>query len=263
MNLVTIVCIALGALDCPDAPVGQTNEPDPRPHLYVIGDSTASNYPDSRHPLTGWGEALQEIFQEDRLCVVNAARSGRSSKSFYDEGAWNPVRDKLRKGDYVFIQFGHNDSKKADPKRYTEPEAGYQEYLQQYIGETRARGAVPVLVTSIYRNAWEPDGRVENTHGGYPDAMRALARREDVPLLDLHAMTGKHLQALGPDKSGRLFLHCKAGEFPAYPEGKTDNTHLCEAGAREICRMVAKRLATLDLGLKTYLKPDAEKVDSP
>ncbi len=258
-----LLSVALSVLGCQSIPVDSGNEPAYRPCLYVIGDSTVASYPPERYPLTGWGQVLPELFDRDHIDIVNAARSGRSSKSFCEEGAWDPIRDQLRKGDYVFIQFGHNDSKKADLARYTEPYTSYQRHLLQYVVETRDRGAVPVLVTPIYRNAWEPNGRVKDTHGAYPPAMRTLAHRENVPLLDLHARTKERFQALGPERTRKLFLNCKKGVYPAYPDGKTDNTHPCEAGAREICRMIAAGLATLDLGLNTFLKADAAALHSP
>jgi lysophospholipase L1-like esterase len=245
---------ALSALGCQGISVAKVNAPAHKPHLYAIGDSTVASFPADRYPLMGWGQVLQDIFNERELRVVNAARSGRSSRSFYEEGLWEPICNRLQRGDYVFIQFGHNDSKKADPTRYTDPETSFRRYLQKYVAEARARSALPVLVTPIHRNAWEPNGRLKDTHGAYPAAMRALAHEDDVPLLDLHAITGRHFQAIGPEKTSLLFLHCEEGEFPAYPEGKRDNTHLSETGAREICRIIAKWISGSDLGIATYLE---------
>ncbi len=249
--------LALGVLGCQSIPAKEAAAPVCRPHLYVIGDSTVADYPVERYPLTGWGQKLPELFCGARIAVVNAARSGRSSRSFYEEGSWEPIRNQLRRGDYVFIQFGHNDSKKADPARHTEPGASYQDYLHRYVGAARARGAVPVLVTPVCRNVWESNGRLKDTHGDYPGAMRDLALRENVPLLDLHAMTQARFQTLGPEKASRLFMNCNPGEFPAYPDGRADNTHLCERGAREICRMIAAWIVKSGLGLEMYLKPVA------
>ena len=148
--------------------------------------------------------------------------------------------------------------RRLTPRAYTEPETSFRHYLEEYVVETRARGAVPVLVTPIQRNAWGPNERLEDTHGAYPPAVRALAHEEDVLLLDLHAMTERRFETLGPGRTDLLFLHCREGEYPAYPEGKLDNTHLCEAGAREICRMIAKWVAKSDAGLRKYLREDTD-----
>lgn len=220
--------------------------------LYVIGDSTAAAYPPERFPLHGWAQVLQEHFDSERLSVEDRAISGRSSKSFFDEGSWTPIREALRPGDWVFIQFAHNDEKKDDPNRFTDPATTFPEHLRRYVEETRAAGARPVLLTPINRNRWASSRVMEDTHGDYPDATRKLAKEMGVPLIDLHTLTRKRFTRLGPERSAKLFLNLAPGEHPNYPEGKEDNTHLQESGAREVSALAVKGIKRLPL--RAYLK---------
>lgn len=228
------------------------------PTLYVIGDSTAAAYPPERFPLHGWAQVLQEHFDPQRLRVEDRAKGGRSSKSYYDEGSWAPIREALRPGDWVFIQFGHNDQKKDDPNRFTDPATTFPEHLARYVEETRAAGARPVLMTSINRNRWGRENELLDTHGDYPSATRKLAREMNVPLIDMHKLTRKRFTRLGPERSTKLFLNLDPGEHPNYPEGKEDNTHLRDTGAREVCDLAVKgikRHLPLRHRLKHYRAP--------
>lgn len=222
--------------------------------LYIIGDSTAAAYPEERFPLHGWAQVLQEHFDAERLRVEDRAKGGRSSKSFYEEGSWTPIREALQPGDWVFIQFAHNDQKKDDSNRFTDPATTFPEHLRRYVEETRAAGARPVLLTPINRNRWISLTRMGDTHGDYPDATRRLALEMGVPLIDLHKLTRKRFTRLGPDETTKLFLNLAPGEHPNYPEGKEDNTHLQETGAREVSALAVKGIKRLRLPLRTYLK---------
>ncbi len=221
--------------------------------LYVIGDSTAAPYTPDRYPLTGWAQTLQDHFDRGKVVVADKAKSGRSSKSFLEEGSWAPVRDALKKGDYVFIQFGHNDSKQ-EPERRTEPGTTYKQFLKIYVDDSRARGAFPVIVTPINRNAWADDRTLAEFHGAYPQAAREAARELQVPLIDLNALTKSLMESWGPDKSKGLFMRLEKGEFPNFPDGATDNTHLQEKGAREICRLVAADIKARQLPLAAFVR---------
>ncbi|HQM50882.1 MAG TPA: GDSL-type esterase/lipase family protein [Candidatus Hydrogenedentes bacterium] len=225
------------------------------PRLYVIGDSTAASYPPERYPLTGWGQVLQEFFDPEVIQVENRARSGRSAKSFMEEGAWARVVDELSRGDYVLIQFGHNDSKVHDPARYTDPDTTYRGYLITYIQETREKGAIPIVLTSINRNAWTGETVMEDTLGGYPETARDVAREMDVPLIDLHALTRGLFESLGREKTSALFMNLKKGAFPNYPEGYADNTHLQERGARVVAQLAAEAIARWKPSLREALSP--------
>ncbi|MCF6286973.1 MAG: rhamnogalacturonan acetylesterase [Candidatus Hydrogenedentes bacterium] len=235
-------------------PVSAADDANRLPTLYVIGDSTAAAYSMSRYPLFGWAQVLQHYFDASKLRVADRAISGRSSKSFYDAGSWTPIRELLQPGDYVFIQFGHNDQKKDDPKRYTEPTTTYTEYLKRYVDETRSAGATPILLTPINRNSWETPKKLRDSLGGYPDAVRKLAKSERVPLIDLHKRTARLYRKLGQERTTRLFIYLPPGLYPAYPDGRPDNTHLQERGAYTISGLAIKAIRRQRIPLRRYLK---------
>ena len=197
------------------------------PTVYVIGDSTASVYASNLYPRMGWAQPLQDYFAPACVTVQDKALSGRSSKSFYDEGDWTPIRNALRKGDYVLIQFGHNDEKSDQPTLYTDPFTTYEQYLSHYIDDTQAKGATPILITSINRNDWSGT-TLQDTHGNYPVAMRQLAQAREISLVDATALTKTYFERIGQTATTLLFMDLAAGQFPNYPSGNTDNTHLQE-----------------------------------
>ncbi|MFL1012463.1 GDSL-type esterase/lipase family protein [Flavisericum labens] len=217
------------------------------PTLFLIGDSTCSDYNASVFPRTGWGTTIGEYFDNGGINFDNRAKSGRSSKSFYDEGSWTPVINDIQSGDFLIIQFGHNDEKTSDPVRYTDPYTTYQEYLKKYIDEARAKGAYPILATSIYRNYWNGDGAtMKDSHGDYPPAMRTLATEEDVPLVDAHVLSKTLFESLGKTYTTyEVFMNLEVGEFPNYPSGNSDNTHLQENGAYKMSEVIANDLSEL------------------
>lgn len=214
--------------------------------LFVIGDSTASYYSSGSYPRTGWAQVLQPFFNEDSVKVVDKALSGRSSKSFYtDPAGWPVVKPQLNSGDYLFIQFGHNDAK-SDEERHTDPYTTYKEYLTKYITEARAAGAIPLLLTPINRNGWR-GAEVTDSHGEYDDAMRELAVEVNVPLIDLTIATKQMMEDLGQSfTTNNLFMNLPAQVYPTYPDGSSDNTHLQERGAFEICKLVMQGLEAND-----------------
>lgn len=223
---------------------------------YLIGDSTVSLYTSTYYPRMGWGQVFQNYFQST-LVVSDKARSGRSSKSFYDEGAWTPIKTALKSGDYVFIQFGHNDEK-TDVALHTDPYTTYQQYLSIYIDDARAKGAIPILVTPVERNSWS-NGTIKPTHGNYPDAMRKLASTKSVPLIDLTAgSTAKYISLGQTYTTWNVFMNLKAGQYPNYPNGNSDNTHFQENGANIIARLVVGVIRSSSNAqlqkLATYLK---------
>ncbi|BFP54482.1 rhamnogalacturonan acetylesterase [Streptomyces sp. CMC78] len=214
----------------------------PRPRtLHIAGDSTAATKSADAAPETGWGMALP-FFLARHLRVANHAVNGRSSKSFIDEGRLAALLGGVRPGDLLLIQFGHNDEKTEDPARGTDPATTYRAYLREYVRGARARRARPVLLTSVERRRFGPDGTARPTHGEYPAAMRALAAEEGVPLLDIQALSLARWQRLGPDGTLPLFLWLKPGESPNHPDGAQDNTHFRPPGAVETARMTARAL---------------------
>ncbi|MFI5801837.1 rhamnogalacturonan acetylesterase [Streptomyces sp. NPDC051561] len=215
--------------------------PRRRPALHLVGDSTAARKSPTAAPETGWGMALP-FFLHPHLAVVNHAVNGRSSKSFLDEGRLAAVLPLLRPGDLLLVQFGHNDSKAADPTRYTEPWTTYRHYLRQYLDGARTRGARPVLLTSVERRKFDAAGNAVPTHGDYPAAVRALAAEAPVPLVDVQATSLTRWQAVGAEPLKSYFNWLEPGEHPNYPDGAKDNTHFRPRGAIEVARMVATGL---------------------
>ncbi|MFD3000689.1 rhamnogalacturonan acetylesterase [Pontibacter toksunensis] len=211
--------------------------------IFLIGDSTVADKPYSKgNPEKGWGQVFPLYLQEG-VKVENHAVNGRSTKSFRDEGRWDKVLQKLKKGDYVIIEFGHNDQKNQDPSRYAAPETDFRQNLERYISETRAKGAIPVLATPIVRRKFE-NGSLVDTHGKYPEVVRAVAAKQNVPLLDLEKRTRELLSRYGEEKSKALFLHLEPNEYESLPEGRSDDTHLSAYGAFRVSDLVAEEMQT-------------------
>jgi len=231
-------------------------QPSGKITVYTIGDSTMANKDTANcNPERGWAQGLQEFFDADRVVVENHAVNGRSSKSFFDEGRWKPIVDKLKPGDYVFIQFGHNDEKSEDPKRYTDPKGSYRDFLTMYVNETRAKGANPVLMTSIARRKYTPGSPLPvDTHGEYTMAVRELATQLDVPVIDMAERTGRMLLSIGPEEAKRLYMWLEPGQSPRYPDGLQDDTHLNEFGAFRFAQLAVGGMRELRLPLSRYLK---------
>jgi lysophospholipase L1-like esterase len=223
------------------------------PTVYVVGDSTASIYTSDLYPRMGWAQPLQDFFAAACATIADKALSGRSSKSFYDEGNWKPIQSALRAGDYVLVQFGHNDEKTDDAARGTDPFTTFQKYLSIYIDETQAKGATPILLTPINRNGWSGT-TLKDSHGDYPVAMRQLAQTKKISLVDMTALTKTYFERIGETATTALFMDLAAGAFPNYPSGNTDNTHLQEKGARTIAQMVLADLYRQALAPGTLAK---------
>ncbi len=223
-------------------------------NIHMIGDSTMANKDTLGSPERGWGMALPGFFDPARVVIENHAVNGRSTKSFIDEGRWDAVVAKLRPGDYVFIQFGHNDEKTEDPARYAPPYGAYTYNLTRFVRETRAAGAWPVLMTPIVRRHFDENGVLVPSHGDYPDAVRRLATRLDVPLVDLEAASHELVQSLGDSASRELFMHLEPGAYPKFPEGRRDDTHLQWPGAVAIARLAVDGIVKAGLPLAGYLK---------
>lgn len=210
--------------------------------LYLIGDSTMADKPDPEHnPERGWGQALPQLLGR-QVAVYNHAVNGRSSKSYLDEGRWAKVRTGLRRGDFVVIQFGHNDEKVEDSTRYAAADVAYKENLARFVRETRSAGATPILLTPIVRRNWNASGTLVDTHGKYPDAVRELAKAERVLLIDAERLTADLLNRYGAEKSKLLFVWTTAGQFTTFPAARSDNTHLSPRGAREVAELIARQL---------------------
>ncbi len=210
--------------------------------VHILGDSTVEN---GSAPFFGWGGQLA-MFLPGGFCVYNRAVSGRSTKSFLDEGRFAPVERAMRPGDLLLVQFGHNDEK-PDEARRTDPDTTYPGNLLRFVSAARGKGALPVLITPVARRHFQPDGSLPYTHGAYPDAVRALAVREGVPLIDLKRITRQWLLALGPREAAAYFVQLSPGEHPDHPDGLCDLTHYNLRGARAVAEMVAGEMRRLGL----------------
>lgn len=224
--------------------------------VYLIGDSTISVKNVKAYPETGWGMPFQYFFDAS-VTVDNRAKNGRSTSTFLAEGLWQPVVNQLQAGDYVFIQFGHNDEVKTK-KSYT-TEAQFQANLKRYVLESRQKKAIPVLLTPVARRAFDESGKILSTHELYSSLVRQVAGELQVPLIDLDRKSQALLQELGPETSKLLFLQLAPGEHPNYPAGKDDNTHFSELGARKMAQLVLADIRALNLELANRIVQPAGK----
>jgi lysophospholipase L1-like esterase len=213
---------------------------------WLIGDSTMSSKETNAYPETGWGMPFA-YFWDSTVKVDNRAKNGRSTSSFIKEGLWKPVVEQMQEGDYVFIQFGHNDEVPTK-KTYT-TEADFKANLEKYVDDTRSKKANPVLLTPVARRKFDSTGKVVGTHDVYAQIVRDVAKERNVPLIDLDKKSQELLQSFGVENSKLLFNQLKPGEHPNYPEGKEDNTHFNELGARLIAEIVLKEIQSLHLDL--------------
>ena len=201
--------------------------------IHLMGDSTmAEKDLTGGNPERGWGMMFQN-FLDDSFQVVNYAQNGRSTKSFIDRGLWDKVYNALQPGDYVFIQFGHNDAKADDPERFAPAFGAYQDNLRTFIRGARAKGATPVLLTPLARR-WFKNGQLDrNCHTDYPAAMKQVAQEEGVTLLDITTKSLDWLESLGDEPSKAYFM---------ISTGKDDNTHTIARGARKVTELVCEAL---------------------
>ena len=218
--------------------------------IYIIGDSTAANKQPKAYPETGWGMELQFFFNSE-IVVDNRALNGRSTKSFKAEKQWQPILEKLAPGDYVLIEFGHNDEKIEKPGIGTSL-AEFKTNLINYVNETRSKKAVPVLLTPISRRSFKNRVLVDS-HGDYPKVTRKVADSLKVPLIDMLVKTENLLTKLGDLPSIKLFNYVDSGNVN-YPTGKKDDTHLSPEGAKQIAALVVDGIKERKLGIAKKLK---------
>ena len=244
-------------------------EGEKRITVFMIGDSTMANKSiTGGKPERGWGHVLGGFFTED-IIVDNHAVNGRSSKSFIDEGRWDKVLSRIKPGDYVVIQFGHNDEKpKAD--RHTDPGTTFDANLERFVNESRERGATPILMNAIVRRNFlapcdQPghivasDNQVEgdtlyDTHGAYLDSPRNVAKKLNVPFVDANKITHELVQGLGREESKKLYMWVEPNTVPAVPKGSVDNTHLNIYGARVVAGLLVDAMAEVVPALAPYVR---------
>jgi lysophospholipase L1-like esterase len=219
--------------------------------IWLCGDSTIAIKQTTTYPETGWGMPFVH-FWDSTIQVHNLAKNGRSTKTFINEGLWQQVLDGASEGDYVFIQFGHNDESKEKVERYTNPE-DFKANLSKFINEARALKAIPILFSPVSRRKFNDSGIVQETHKVYSKLVKEVADSEAVLFIDLDTKSRALYQEFGKDNSTLLFLQLKAGEHPNYPVGKIDNTHFSELGARLIAQLVLKEIKALNTDLNDHI----------
>ncbi len=243
--------LTLDIPSCASLVTNVTVDPVRVPTLYLVGDSTVTDV--SQGPGASWGQMLPRFFQPD-IAVANHARSGASLKSFLTELRLDKVLSTLAPGDWLMIQFGHNDQKQQWPQTYVEADTTYRAWLHVYIAEARRRGAIPVLITSPERRNFDPNGKIVDSLEGYPDAVRTVAREDSVALIDLNAMSKAFYQALGPERAPLAFR-----------DDGHDKTHHSDYGAYELARMVVTGIRAADPALigdlARHLASDANSFD--
>ena len=225
--------------------------------VYLIGDSTMADKPLADNPERGWGQMFPMFFN-DNVIIENHARNGRSTKSFIDEGRWKTVFDKLQQGNYVFIQFAHNDEKEKDSTRYAAPHTTFKNNLIKFVKESREKGAIPVLITPVNRRKFDEHKNLIDTHKDYPAVVREIAQQENTTLIDLTKKSEVLFNKLGREGTKKIFLWVPPNKYKALPEGKEDNTHFNQNGATQIAKLVVDGIKESDLILKKYIKENPE-----
>jgi lysophospholipase L1-like esterase len=225
------------------------------PTIYLAGDSTVVDQ--DNEPWAAWGQILPRFFN-DKVAVANHAESGETIGSFVGEHRFDKIMSTIRRGDYLFMQFAHNDQK---PGQGFVSLPQYQDLLRRYIALARNKGARPVLVTSMNRRSFDPDGRIRQTLGGYPDAMRQVAREQNIPLVDLNAMSKTLFEAMGPEGTLHAFVHYPANTFPQQQVELKDDTHFNSYGALELAKCVVESIRELQLPIAKDILHDVPRFD--
>ncbi|MGA2568930.1 MAG: rhamnogalacturonan acetylesterase [Terracidiphilus sp.] len=228
-------------------------EPIEEPTIYLAGDSTVVDQ--DVEPWAAWGQMLPRFFRPG-VVIANHAESGETTRSFVNEQRLAKIMSSIRPGDYLFIQFAHNDQK---PNAVSLED--YKNLLVDYIAQARAEGATPVLVTSVNRRTFNAQGQIVNSLAGYPAAMREVAAHEHAALIDLNAMSKTLFEAMGPDGSLKAFVHYPANAFPNQAEPISDDTHFNGYGAYELARCVVRGIRQARLPLRKFLVKDVPGFD--
>lgn len=227
---------------------------EPKIRIFIAGDSTAQSYKEEKDGLIkGWGQMLDKYFTDD-VQVVNHAMGGRSTKTFISEGRWDRLLSEVKVGDYVFIQFGHNDAS-TRPERHVSYE-DYEKNLQRFIHDVRSKDAYPILLTSVVMRTFKDGNLVDDRLKGYPVITRKVAKEQAVPLIDINLKTRDFITMLGDSASIPYYRWVEAGVDHAKPDGLKDDTHMMDKGATTVASFVAEGIRELNLyGLSKYLKP--------
>ena len=238
--LLCAVLLAMGARAAGAAPV-----------VYLAGDSTVMSYASGNYPQQGWGGRLSDAFTSG-VTFSNHAIGGRSSKSFVDEGRLAAILRVIKPGDYLFVQFGHNDDY-SDVRLHTDPFTSYKTYLAMFIDLPRQYGAIPVLLSPMGRRRYDSSGRFLNDFVNRSAAMKELAREKSVPLIDLNAKSIAFYNSIGVAATTDVFLWLAAGQYPRFPNGVNDGTHFQEYGAGQLARLVMQGIVENRLGIASLI----------
>jgi lysophospholipase L1-like esterase len=262
-NLVTLLLLVAFTSSCSSTRTSVPRDDKKITRVYIASDSTAADYSDEpdyqakRFPQVGWGQMLPALVKAESIAsfqfvpagnsidIARKAKGGRSARSFFEEGRWREIVDALQPGDLVLIQFGHNDQSKEKFDRYTSID-GYKEYLRLYVDQVREKRARPVLLTSVNRNYPWVDGKLQNCHFDYPQAVKEVANEKKVDLIDLQQLSIDLFTAKGEAfVTGHYFMNLPAGKFSAYPSGQKDNTHFQTEGGIAVAQLVLRALQKL------------------
>jgi len=226
------------------------------PTVFLAGNSTVVDQ--DNEPWCGWGQMLPR-FMKPEIAIANYAESGEAGNSFISAKRFAKILTKMEEGDYLMIEFGHNDQKQKGENRG--PFTSYKESLKYMIDETRKKGGTPILITPMHRRRFDENNKIINTLEEYPEAMRQLAREEGVMLVDLNNMSRILYEAWGPEESKKAFVHYPAGTFPGQTDALEDNTHFNAYGGYQLCKCVLKGLIDNDSPLKEYITEDWDWFD--
>ena len=229
-------------------------EPADVPTIYLCGNSTVVDQ--NNEPWASWGQMITRWFGPD-VAISNHAESGLTARTFIGAFRLDKILSTLKTGDYVFVEFGHNDEKEHRPGDGAWYHYQYQ--LKIFIDQVRAKGAEIVFLTPTQRRQFNPDGKsIRNTHGDFPAAMRMVAEKENVPLIELNGMTTQLYLAFGPEESKKLLCHYPMGTFPGQEKALADDTHFNQFGAYEVAKCVVMGMKKLNLPIVKYLRPEWE-----
>lgn len=224
--------------------------------IFIAGDSTASIKLENKRPETGWGEMIHFYLSED-VKIINKAQNGRSTKSFLMEERLLEIEPLFKKGDYLFIQFGHNDSKKESIERYASP-IEYKKNLKVFVDTARSKGVIPIIFSSVSRRNFLKDNKTIDLYavGKYPSYAREVSKKEEVIFVDMFSKTKELYEYLGYEMSKKLFLKFKPNIHPNYLKGVDDNTHFNYLGAKVIASLVAEELSKINSPIKIKVLKD-------
>ncbi|WP_228372230.1 rhamnogalacturonan acetylesterase [Chryseobacterium gregarium] len=222
--------------------------------IYLTGDSTVVDA--QYEPWASWGQMLPYFFVPDEVVIANYAESGETLKAFEDRHRIDKIRNTIKPGDYLLIQFGHNDQKAGNSTK-----SGYRKRLKEWILKARELGAIPVLVTSMNRRVFDENNTIVNTLDDFPDAMREIAKEEKVDVIDLNALSKTLFEAMGPEASKKAFVHYPANSYPNQPAALADDTHFNAYGAYELAQCVVKSIVDQNLPLKKFISKNYKGFD--